>query len=518
MATETELKLLFAPAAARSILAWPGWSPIKRGRARRASLHSIYFDTPDRTLQRAQIALRLRRDGARWIQTLKAGGSYAGGLHSRNEFEWFVAGSTLDLEPIRALDLGSALRKCDWSALRPVFTTRFERVAFNVEPAPDALTEVAVDIGTIRAGRRSQRICEIELELKTGEEGVLFSLAERLVDDFSLRLGYASKAERGFTLASGDAVKPVKAGTIPLDKRESIAVAAQRLIGDCLNHLQANETGFLKATDPEYLHQLRVALRRLRTAMAVFHGLFPAADFATWRAELRWLNTCLAPARDADVWDTETLPEIVASLGERPGMPALLSQSRRMREEARADARRAVGSARYVRLILSLAHAVSNLSKAPPQALDDSLMKFVARVMDHRERRLRASDLLSSGPARLHEARLDAKKLRYIGEMFVTLGKPKRARRYLDGLARLQNVLGSMNDGSVGVGMLQRNAGGTVDPGLMLLIEGWLIGRASVHRDSLRENWRDWARCDGFFKASGAAPKSDDDDKLGRHS
>ena len=73
-----------------------------------------------------------------------------------------------------------------------------------------------------------------------------------------------------------------------------------------------------------------------------------------------------------------------------------------------------------------------------------------------------------------------------------------------------------MNDGSVGVGMLQRDAGGTVDPRLMLLVEGWLIGRASVHRDSLVEGWRDWARCEGFFKAAGATPKADDDDKFGR--
>ncbi len=517
MATETELKLLFPPAAARSILAWPGWSSIKRGRARRAALYNIYFDTPDRTLQRAQIALRLRRDGSRWIQTLKARGSSVGGLHSRSEFEWFVAGRALDLDPIRALDLGSALRKCDWSALRPVFTTRFDRTSFNVEPAPDALIEVAVDIGTIRAGRRSRRICEIELELKAGEAGGLFSLAERLVDNFPLRLGYSSKAERGFALVSGDTDRPVKAGTIPLDKRDNIAVAAQRLIGDCLNHLHANETGFLKTTDPEYLHQLRVALRRLRTAMSVFRSLFPEADFAIWKAELRWLNACLAPARDADVWDIETLPEIVASLGERPGMPALLRQSGRTREDARADARRAVASARYVRLILLLARALSNLSKAPPAAEDDALVQFVAQVIDRRERRLRASDLLSSGPVRLHEARLDAKKLRYIGDMFMTLGKPKRARRYLDGLARLQDVLGSMNDGSVGAGMLQRDVGATVEPGLILLVEGWLIGRASVHRDSLVEVWRDWARCDGFFKAAGATPKADDDDKFGLH-
>ncbi|MFN0300612.1 MAG: CHAD domain-containing protein [Burkholderiales bacterium] len=514
MATETELKLLFPPAAARSILAWQGWSPIKRGRARRTTLHTTYFDTPDRTLQRARIALRLRRDGSRWIQTLKTGGSSTGALHSRNEFEWVVAGATLDLDPIRALDLKSALRKCDWSAIRPVFSTRFGRIAFNVEPSPDTLIEAAIDTGTIRAGRRSQRICEIELELKSGEEGALFSLAERMVDAFSLRLGYSSKAERGFALALGEAATPVKAGTIPLDKRESIAVAAHRLIGDCLNHLQANETGFLKSTDPEYLHQLRVALRRLRTAMSIFRGLFPETDFAAWKAELRWLNTCLAPARDADVWDSETLPEVVGSLGERPGMPALLRWSRRMREDARADARRAVASARYVRLILLLARALSNLSKAPQVAGDDSLVKFVARAMDHRERRLRASDLLSAEAAQLHEARLDVKKLRYIGEMFVTLGRPKRARRYLDGLARLQNVLGSMNDVSAGVGTLRREGSGTVDSGLMLLIEGWLIGRASAHRDSLVEVWRNWASCDGFFRTASA--KADDDDKVER--
>ena len=69
-----------------------------------------------------------------------------------------------------------------------------------------------------------------------------------------------------------------------------------------------------------------------------------------------------------------------------------------------------------------------------------------------------------------------------------------------------------MNDGSVGVGMLRRDTGGTVDPGLMLLIEGWLIGRTSIHRDSLASVWSDWARCDGFFRTTGAALKAGADD------
>jgi len=184
MAIERELKLLVAPRAAGRIareLALPA-----RGRV----LHSIYFYTRLRSLRRKRLALRLRRDGSRWRQTLK--GPRADGM--RNEWEAPLKSARFDLAR-----LPHDLARLD---LQPLFETRFVRRARLVEKG-DAAIEIALDRGFVRAGRRRERISELELELKSGTTRALRRYARTLAARFALQPGAESKAERGYRLASG---------------------------------------------------------------------------------------------------------------------------------------------------------------------------------------------------------------------------------------------------------------------------------------------------------------------------
>jgi len=163
-----------------------------------------------------------------------------------------------------------------------------------------------------------------------------------------------SKAERGYALARGKAEAPIKARPAVLDREMSVNDAFKSVMWATLSHLQANEPGMLAGRDPEYLHQMRVALRRIRSAFGVFAALFPGPAISPVRNELKWLAANLGPARDWDVFVTETLPPIEAQFGARGGLGAFVARCEGLRRAANARARRAARSARYRHLILRL--------------------------------------------------------------------------------------------------------------------------------------------------------------------
>src|SRR5512147_777302 len=168
---EIELKLALPPQQAAAFL---------RRMARRRTLKGTgsvpleqdlvtrYFDTPDFALSAQGVALRVRRVGRRWLQTLKTEGERRGGLSRRVEFEVPVGRGIPDWQRFPAeaqAYVAEALR----AQLVPVFETRFHRTAWLLKGKGGAQIEVALDVGEVVAGERSQPICEIELELKSGQ-------------------------------------------------------------------------------------------------------------------------------------------------------------------------------------------------------------------------------------------------------------------------------------------------------------------------------------------------------------
>jgi len=180
----------------------------KPGRAVR--LENIYFDTPSLVLARAKSALRLRRTPDGWLQTFKTVGVAQNGLHARHEWEMPVAGE--------ALETGRLLHECDESgvatalseaaaSLIALFRTDFTRTLWTLS-VEGAEIEAAVDQGEISAQvngeTRRTPICEIELELKAGDEAALHTLAAQLAAELKgLAPDDISKAQRGYRLREG---------------------------------------------------------------------------------------------------------------------------------------------------------------------------------------------------------------------------------------------------------------------------------------------------------------------------
>lgn len=197
MALETELKLSIALAHIAKLKNHPWVRSIAVTRARTLDLHSVYYDTADLTLFQHAMALRLRRVGTQWIQTLKGGGQMQAGLHQRNEWEAFVPREQLDFEILQRS--GGVLPTGVKNHLRPIFVTTFKRNVRLVKFA-GAEIELCMDYGEILAGAASCPISELELELKSGEPQALFELAQALRNIVPCTPEFTNKAEYGYRL------------------------------------------------------------------------------------------------------------------------------------------------------------------------------------------------------------------------------------------------------------------------------------------------------------------------------
>ena len=489
MATEIELKLTMDPAHVADLRRHPLLASLAQGKPRRQRLHSIYFDTPELDLLRAGGALRLRRVGGRWVQTVKGGGSVAGGLHQRDEWEWPVQGGEPDLTLIAETSLAAIMTDKLQARLCPVFVTEFWRTAWQLRTAQGAEIELALDQGEVQAGDSRLPISEIELELKAGEAASLFEVALAIQEQVPLRVEDLSKAQRGYLLASGATPPPRTAQPVALAPQMPVAQALRRITGECLAQLQGNVAGL--GQNPEYLHQARVAVRRLRSALGVFGAQLPEAP-ADVVEELRWLMGCLGPARDWDVFVTQTLPPILEELSGNPALARLQADAARLREAHRLAALEAVASQRYTRLVLTLGLWLAR--QAEPQGEPVALADFAAQTLTRQHKRLcrRGKHHATLSPAERHALRIAAKKLRYAAEFFAGLYLRKRARPYLAALAALQDVLGALNDAAVTQRLLAELA---VSRGQAAgIVSGWMACASRVQLAGLDRAWRGFVR------------------------
>lgn len=468
---EVELKFELAPGAHA---AFRRLAPMAEAKARNSRLLALYFDTPDFELRARRMALRLRRSGRHWVQTLKAGHSGAGGLHAREEWEFARPQPSLDLALLAASPLGNEPGLEE--RLGEVFQVDLRRTTWEIEVSPGNRVEVALDRGEVSRSGESESVAEVEIESLTGDPLAVFELAGQLVDHAPLRPSAVTKAQRGYRLARGEAPGSVKAEPVALDAAQSPGQAVRVVLAAALEQLQANEPGVLEDGDPEYLHQYRVALRRLRSALRVFRKVIEPEFESHARTELRWIAQATGPSRDWDVLATQTLPPILRACGDVHAARSLRSRVGFRRKAARAGLREAIGSPRYARLVLWLARW---LATPPAQSLGaaELLPEFAARVVGKGHKRLvtGARQLSALAPAERHRLRLEAKRLRYALEGFQSLLRRKRFAAYREVLSEIQDDLGRANDAAVATRLL-----GELDlpAPIANFIGGWLAAEA----------------------------------------
>jgi inorganic triphosphatase YgiF len=479
MALEIELKLALA---ARDIPRLRRQPLLKAVRPRQARLYTVYFDTPEFDLYRRGVAFRLRRVGYHWLQTVKVAARSTGALSSRPEWEVQVTGNRPDLavlpEEARAhlADLADRLVPC--------FETEFRRTTWQLGDARGSV-EVALDQGEVRAGERVLPISELEFELKTGDSALLFEAAETLLSAVPLYLEPRSKALRGYTLAGAHRPAPCKASSPDIGKDLPAAEAYRRMLAAALSQFSANVPGILAAAeDPEYVHQLRVALRRLRAVLGLGRKIGVPAP--AWQDDFKWLMTELSPARDWDVLVTETLPRVRAGLPRPEVLDTLVTAAGAERGKANARVRQALLSQRLVGAVLA-----AEAGLLAVQADGSSVGDWARQALGRRFRQFRKAGkgFSEMKPAERHRLRIAAKRLRYSGEGFIPLYGAK-AEAYLARIARLQDELGATNDLAVSHGLLAALSRDRRLAGAAALVEGFLACEAVQRAHSQAETVR----------------------------
>ena len=203
MNKETEIKLRVSRETLAALRDHPLLKKRNKSGWEQRELFNQYFDTPARDLAAAKVALRVRRDGEQFIQTLKTRGQSVAGLSERNEWDWYLSDATLDLSKLDDSCWPASLAGLDKTQLVPIFTTDFLRekadIAWGRGKAKVAI-EAALDLGKVVAGEGEEEICELELELRQGEPDALLELAAELAGDLALMPCDISKAERGYRL------------------------------------------------------------------------------------------------------------------------------------------------------------------------------------------------------------------------------------------------------------------------------------------------------------------------------
>jgi len=452
--SEIELKLALPDAARAPLRA----RLLRLGRGRLQRLETTYYDTADLLLARHGMALRLRRVGELWVQTLKTGAARTA-FSTRGEWETPAAGGRLQLGRLRASPLPALLLTHGSPALAPLFTTRFTRSLRSVAVGKSQV-EVALDHGEVIAGRgRSAKrlpLLELELEVKSGRRQAVFKLARQLMqgdggDPLPLLAFTESKAARGYRLLAGEPLTPVKAAAKgfvePLRAGQSADEALRHVIGHGIEVLLANAQGLAEHEDPEFVHQARVALRRMRSTVRLWrkHSRFPKP----LAKRLRWIGCELGAARDADVFETETVPHLAEGLAPELGraMQSLAEAARARRERARESARAALASGRFARLALDLLAWAHDR----PDARSASLRRLAPRQLARAHRRLAdaARFFIALDPVRRHRVRILAKRLRYALDLFAVALPARPTAEYLERLSHLQDLLGELNDAAV---------------------------------------------------------------------
>lgn len=417
---------------------------------------SVYFDTRSNKLLAAGISLRVRQIGDKRVQTVKRDPKGACGAFTRQEWEWEIAGDEPDLDLVKdtalvQFDLKKLRRK-----LRPVFETDVERVAIPIKHDNNEL-ELAVDRGEVRAGRRREPISEIEIEVKHGEPVEAVRFARRIATETRATYGPKTKAERGYALRAGEEHLPVFGGEIILRPAMTAGQAFQVIGFSCLHHFAANQDA-VAHIDPEGVHQMRVGLRRLRAAMSLFKELIEQPDSDHIKSELKWLTEQLGPARDLDVF----LKEGVKPLGqEEPATREVATLADDLKGRRRAgfmQAKRAVESERYRKLLLECALWLAGgnwFTSRDPLIVahrDILVSDFADGELARRTRKIikQSKKVGALDARRRHKLRIAIKKVRYACEFFESLYKGRkiehRRKKFTAALKGIQSGLGRLND------------------------------------------------------------------------
>jgi triphosphatase len=516
---ERELKFVADPETFGAALALPLLGGPQGGSSRR--LESVYFDTEDGKLARSGVALRVRREDGAWILGLKRAADSDRGMFERDEQEVRSPSAEPDLALFDAETARDLAEIIGGKGLKAKFGSDVRRTTRTVEVGGSAV-EVAFDSGFLFAGERREPLCEIELELKSGGPAALLAYGLQVSEALPVRICVESKADRARRLLSPEPPAPVRAHLPSLTPETPLDEAIGALLRNCLSHFLCNLPALASGDSVEAVHQMRVAMRRLRSALGLFNRALPCPEFEYLRAESKRIAAVLGEARDWDVFVETLRAGLLPHFADEPGFDGLLSAAQAKADAGRAAVVRLAADKATTRFVLVLEHLAAERGWRSAAAdvrlgrLDEPVAGFAARSLDRLDRKVRkrGRHFRSLSPEARHALRIALKHMRYATEFFGRLFHPAPAAElYARRAAALQDLLGELNDAAIAL-RLVKALDSRASPDLAFaagVAAGW-CGRASVGDErTLKKAWRSLVKAERFWRSELAELKAETD-------
>ena len=414
------------------------------------NLKATYFDTPSNALRKKGIILRIRKSGDEVpVLGMKAPGASADGPFHRKEVEV----SSPSLKPNLALFDKTTekflKRIIKGQPLGAKFKMEFKRQS-GLVTSGSSVIEIAVDHGHISCGKRPVPLAEVELELVSGKKSDLLDLGKRLAKDFSLRLDFVSKAEKGFRGLLQEKPVPVKAAAIKSKALATFDGAVTAIISNTLAQFTANWAALRETDEPESIHQMRIGLRRMRCALSIFKRASPNTGFGTLRGDAGHLASTFGPVRNADAIRISVLQGPLASADCPANSDVLRGVMEKRRIAAYASAHSEIESLAATMFVLNVQGLLArdDWREVPPGAKPKTPTRkfFKTELSRLRARVLKRAKVASVSDQARHKLRIALKNLRYGVDLFDLFGSGKRRQAYKKRMSALQDLLGMRND------------------------------------------------------------------------
>ncbi|MBJ4955725.1 inorganic triphosphatase [Salmonella enterica subsp. enterica serovar Goldcoast] len=273
-----------------------------------SQLLNIYYETPDAWLRGHDMGLRIRGENGRYEMTMKIAGRVTGGLHQRPEYNVALSVPELDLTQFPAEVWPNGELPADLaSQVQPLFSTDFYREKWLVD-VDDSRIEIALDLGEVKAGEFAEPICELELELLSGDTRAVLKLASQLVSQTGLRQGSLSKAARGYHLAQGNAPREIKqTGILKVPAKANIEQGLEAALEQALSQWQYHEELWVRGVKGAKAGVL-AAIGLVRHVLMLFGGNVPRKASAHLRDLLTQSEAIIASDVSAvsAVYSTQT--------------------------------------------------------------------------------------------------------------------------------------------------------------------------------------------------------------------
>jgi triphosphatase len=464
---EFELKLEVPANRLRSVAA-----AMNEGKAIQQRFYAYYFDTEEGLLASHGITVRVRKEGARWVQTAKGtlGGSasllerlehnvdipapIAGGIpsvHLARHFGTPVGNSIQQALKLKAGDMHPALVL--------MYETDFQRLKRRVKLAGSVI-EIALDQGHVISGSNSLALCELEVELKQGKPEHAVQLAHIWCEKHGLWLSSITKSMKGQQLRNGKSFGLAMSAVSPkYDRNANGQQIFITILQSCLSQVLANASEVAAGSiDPEHVHQLRVGIRRLRIAIREFKTLLDGAD-SIGVAPLIDAFRDLGKYRDIDLLIQSVQPQIKAAGGPdvdiHPANTDVSNLSAVVRSPAFQDALLSLIGFVYVEEFdMAMQEKQHSHAAMESKVIRSSVMKnkAVTKLICARLNKLH-SQIIKNGrkflvldEAQQHDMRKRVKRLRYLSEFSAPLFSARKANSFLTSLKPVQDALGTYHD------------------------------------------------------------------------